>query len=72
MFFYKDLSWKVHINNLTNGLKILFSIFHNIRKCSSMKQVKALYYTLVYSKMKYGILIYGTANSTDLQLVQSI
>ena len=72
VFLDEDLNWKIHVNHVTNGKITLFPVFYNIRKYLSIKQVKTLYYTLVYSKIKYGILIYGTSNNTVLKSVQII
>ena len=72
VFLDEELNWKIHINHVTNGLRTLFPIFYNIRKYLSINQVKTLYYTLVYSKIKYGIVIYGTSNSIVLKSVQTV
>ena len=72
VFLDEDLSWKTHINHVTNGLRTLFPVFYNIRKYLSINHVKTLYYTLVYSKIKYGLLTYGSSNSTTLKPLQTI
>ena len=58
-----NLNWKKHVNNVCNSLKSLFPIFYNIRKYLSDEQIKALYYTLVYSRIKYGLVVYGSSDS---------
>ena len=58
-----NLNWKKHVNNVCNSLKSLFPIFYNIRKYLSEEQIKALYYTLVYSRIKYGLVVYGSSDS---------
>ncbi len=63
VFLDEELNWKIHVNLVTNGLRILFPVFYNIRKYLSIIQVKTIYYILVYSKIKYGILMYGTSNN---------
>ena len=72
VFIDEDLNWKIHINQLTNGLRTLFPVFYNIRKYLTINQVKTLYYTMIYSKIKYGIVVYGTSNETFLKSVQII
>ena len=61
VFLDEELNWKTHIDHLTNGLRTLFPVFYNIRKYLTINQVKTLYYTMIYSKIKYGIVIYGTS-----------
>ena len=70
VFLDEGLNWKIHVDHVTNGLRTLFPVFYNIRKYLSINQIKTIYYTLVYSKIKYGIIIYGTSNSTVFKSVQ--
>ena len=57
----ENLSWDQHINELSNKLKSLFHIFYNIRDFLRESDIKTLYYTLVYCRIKYGISLYGQA-----------
>ena len=72
VFIDEELNWKTHINHITNGLRILFPVFYNIRNYLTVNHIKTLYYTLVYSKIKYGILTYGSSNNNFLKPVQII
>ena len=72
VFLDEELNWKIHVSHVTNGLRMLFPVFYNIRKYLSIIQVQTIYYTLVYSKIKYGILMYGTSNNIVMKPVQTI
>jgi len=68
----ENLSWNQHIEELCNKLKSLFHIFYNIRNYVFKKEIQAIYYTLVYSRIKYGINIYGQAGSTKMLKIQTL
>ena len=56
----ENLSWDLHINELSNKLKSLFHKFYNIRDFLNEKDIKMLYFTLVFSRIKYGIAARGS------------
>ena len=62
----ENLSWDLHINIICNKLKRLFHIFYNIRDFLTKENIKTIYYTLIYSRIKYGITLYGQAGSSKL------
>jgi len=68
----ENLSWNQHIDELCNKLKGLFHIFYNIKEYVSKKEIQAIYYTLIYSRIKYGINIYGQAGSTKMLKIQTL
>ena len=68
----EDLNWKKHVSNVCSGLKSLFPVFYNIRKYLSNEHIKTLYYTLVYSRIKYGLVVYGASNSTIINYIQTL
>merc|ERR1711888_484446 len=68
----ENLTWNNHINELCTKLKSLFHVFYNIRDYLSIDNVKTIYYTLIYSRIKYGITLYGQAGSTKLKRVQTL
>ena len=63
----ENLTWNLHINELCNKLKRLFHIFYNIRDFLSKENIKTIYYTLIYSRIKYGITLFGQAGTTKLK-----
>ena len=68
----EDLNWKEHVQQMCNGLKGMFSVFYNIRRYLSVEHVKTIYYTLIYSKIKYGLAVYGAANSGVINSIQTL
>ena len=49
-----------------------YYVFHNIRDYLSFDNIKTIYYTLIYSRIKYGLIICGQAGSTKLKKVQTL
>ena len=70
VFLDEHLSLEIHITQLCNSLARYFSIFYNIRNMVPVKLKKQLYYSFVYSRIAYGIEVYGSCNSTLLTKIQ--
>ena len=68
----ENLTWSNHIAELTNKLKRLFHIFYNIRDYLSKENIKNIYYALVYSRIKYGISVYGQACASKMKRIQTL
>ena len=68
----ENLTWNQHINEICSKLKRLFGIFYNIRNYLSKDNIKTIYYALVYSRIKYGITVYGQACKTKMQRIQTL
>ena len=68
----EHLTWNEHINELCNKLKRLFKTFYCLRRFIDKEQVKTIYYALVYSRIKYGITVYGSANKNKLSKIQTL
>ena len=57
---------------ICNKLKRLFHILYNIRNFLTKDNIKTIYYTLIYSRIKYGISIYSQAGSSKLKRIQTL
>ena len=68
----ENLSWNNHINELCSKLKRLFHIFYNIRNFLSKDNIRTIYYALVYSRIKYGISVYGQACDSKIKRIQTL
>ena len=68
----ENLTFNQHINELCNKLKRLFHIFYNIRDYLNKENIKTIYYALIYSRIKYGISVYGQACETKLKRIQTL
>ena len=68
----EHLTWNNHINEICNKLKRFFHIFYNIRHLLSKNNIKTIYYAIIYSRIKYGISVYGQASNTRVKRVQKL
>lgn len=63
VWFSEELSWTTHVNKLKADLALVTGSIYRIRNLipTSLKQV--LYYSLFYSRLSYGILVWGTTTA---------
>ena len=66
----EHLSWSEHINKLCNTLSRNFYLFYNIRNLIPHRLKRQLYFSLVYSRIQYGIEIYGTCQKGLIDKIQ--
>ena len=69
IFFDDKLNWSVHIENLCRYLARCSGLFCRLRNYIPKDTLCLLYYNLVYSKVQYGILTYGTAAKSLLHKI---
>ncbi len=58
------LTWKAHIQQLTQDLVKISNSFKIIKKYAPKGDKNKLYYAIIYSNIKYGIEVYGQATKT--------
>ena len=68
----ENLNWEHHINELCKSLSQYFGIFYNIRHYISPHIARSIYFACVYSKIKYGIEIYGSASTNRISKLQTL
>ena len=68
----ENLNWDTHINEICNRLKALFHVFYSIRDFLSKEDIKTIYYTLIYSRIKYGITIFGHDCKSKVKKLQTL
>ena len=68
----ENLSFNLHINEVCNKLKNLFHVFYSIRGFLSKENIRTLYYALIYSRIKYGIAVYGQAKASNIKRIQTL
>ena len=66
----EKLSWKEHSENVIRDLIKIISTFKFIRHYIPNKCKKQLYYAYVYSKISYGLEIYGNASKALMKKIQ--
>ena len=55
----EKLNWNMHVNFVCDSLVIFFGIFNHIEHKVTQKVVQQLYYGFIYSKIAYGLEVYG-------------
>ena len=68
----EHLIFNQHVQDVCNSIKRYFKIFYNIRRYLNNKQIEILYYSMIYSRIKYGIIVYGFATKTNLNKIQTL
>ena len=66
----EKLSWSYHINDLCKKILSYTGIFYRIRDTLPPACALQLYYAFVYSRISYGIEIYGMASASTLKPLQ--
>ena len=61
-----------HVKNVCSSIKRYFKIFYNIRRYLNVKQTEILYYSMIYSRIKYGITVYGFTSKSNLKKIQTL
>ena len=68
----EHLSWDIHTNEICNKLKSLFPLFYNIRQYLDKENVRNIYYTMIYSRIKYGSIITGQTTNDNINRIQTM
>ena len=66
------LSWEKHIAEVIQSLIKYFGTFYNIRNHINTHLARSIYYATIHSRIKYAIEVYGSANKTNIQKLQTI
>jgi hypothetical protein len=57
-----NLKWNVHVDSIVKCLVKFTSLFYKLRVILPAATIKQLYFALVYSKLLYGLEVYGCAD----------
>ena len=60
------LNWSVHLKHLLNQLARYSGIFYRLRDFVDVETLCMLYYSFIYSRIQYGIIVWGTATKNYL------
>jgi len=66
IFIDKDLNWSTHIQYITKKVLEACGAMAKLRHSVDIDTLKNVYYSLVHSYIRYGIMIWGTASSSAL------
>ena len=70
VFFDNKLSWDVHINNLCHQIAKTSGMLCRLRSYVPRETLCLLYYSLVYSRVQYRILTWGTVSKSLLHTLE--
>lgn len=70
--FDQHLRWDSHIDNLIKKLRGILYLFRILKDFLNIKQLKVIYYALVESHLRYGILAWGGAAGCYLKRLEVI
>ena len=62
----EHLNWSVHLKHLSNQLARYSGIFYRLRDFVNVETLCMLYYSFIYSRLQYGIIVWGTATKNYL------
>ena len=70
VYFDNRLSWNVHIDTLTHHISRCSGFFCRLRRYVPRETLCLLYYSLIYSRLQYGILTWGTASKSLMHFLE--
>ena len=59
IILHEHLNWDDHTIEICNKLKRFFPLFYNIRNYLNKENVVTVFYTMIYSRIKYGSIVTG-------------
>lgn len=65
VWFNEELTWTTHINKLRGELSRVVGCMYKIANLIPNWLTKNLYYSLFYSRLSHGIMVWGTTTSTN-------
>ena len=72
LFFDKDLDWKTHVSYVCKKISKTCGIISKLRHCVDINTLKTVYYSLGYSYLRYGNIVWGNAAESILEPLKTI
>ena len=72
LFFDKNLDSKTHVNYICKKLSKKCGIISKSRHCIDIDTLKTVYYSLGYSYLRYGNVVWGNADVSVLELLKTL
>ena len=66
---HENLSWKLHILNVSRKISKSVGIIHKSSFCLSAVSLRTLYFSLVYPYLIYCIIVWGSTFQTNLKRI---
>ena len=68
----EKLNYNEHVQSICNSLLKYFGIFNHIKHKVNKKTARQLYFAFVFSRIKYGIEIYGNCSERNMNKIQTM
>ena len=68
----EHMNWDSHTNEICNKLKCFFPLFYNIRQYLDKEHIRAIFYTMIYSRIKYGCIVTGQTHINNINKIQTL
>ena len=72
LHYDEHLTWNEHVTYLCQKLVKFFGIFKKIRQCITLKIARQLYFSFIYSRINYGLQIYGSCSKALMSKIQTL
>ena len=69
VYIDQNLTWKPHVDYISKEISKTCGSLSKLRHCANIDILISVYYALVYSYLRYGIVAWGNASKTVLRLV---
>ena len=66
----ENLYWNAHVDYVCMSLVKFFGIFNHVKHFVSKRIARQLYFSLIYSRINYGIEVYGICGDEHLSKLQ--
>ena len=66
----ETLSWDQHVEGVLRNIHRYFGVFYNVRDFINKDLIRTIYFSCVFSHIKYGIEIYGNCKKSLIQKLQ--
>ena len=66
----EHMDWNSQTKEICNKLKCFFPLFYNIRQYLDLDHIRTIFYTMIYSRLKYGSIITGQTSKENLDNIQ--
>ena len=70
LIFDEHLNWHEHVDYVCKSLLKYFGIFNHVRKFLPRKLARQLYFAFIFSRIKYGLEVYGNCSQNYMNKLQ--
>ena len=72
IILHEHLNWDEHTNEICKKLKCFFPLFYNIRNYLNKDNVITIFYTMIYSRIKYASIVTGLTTNLNIDKIQTL